>query len=104
MENTNTSEIFYKTFKNPVYVLRTCNSDLTSHGGFQWVSAGYIRCPDWDPKPECGFGLHGSLPWGQGGNYMDWSPDAKWLVCECEADALVYLNNKVKFPECNVVF
>jgi hypothetical protein len=29
---------------------------------FTWPTSGEAVCPDWDPKPECGNGLHGFYP------------------------------------------
>jgi len=85
-------------------VLRTCNSDLTSWGGFQWPSSGKVIAPDWDPKPECGNGLHGAL-YGEGdGSLFNWRSAAKWLVVEVELESVVDLGGKVKFPECEVVY
>jgi hypothetical protein len=88
-------------------VLRTCNADMTSShdGKFVWPRSGHVEAPDWDPKPECGHGLHG-LAWGQG----DWSllssaTDAVWLVVEVETSSIVHIDkSKVKFPKGNVVF
>lgn len=40
-----------------VLILRTCDADMTSHGGFAWPEAGPVECPDWDPTPRCGGGL-----------------------------------------------
>jgi hypothetical protein len=85
-------------------VLRTCTAELTSRGGFQWPSEGPIAAPDWDPKPECGNGLHGLL-WGIGnGSLLDWSDDAKWLVVEVDASAVVEIDRKVKYPEGIVIY
>jgi len=85
-------------------VLRTCNSDLTSYGDFQWPSSGKVIAPDWDPKPICGKGLHGAL-YGEGnGALFNWGSDAKWLVVEVELESVVDLGGKVKFPECEVVY
>ncbi len=87
-----------------VLCLRTCSSELRSHGGFQWPKKGAVSCPDWDPKPECGHGLHGLL-WGVGdAGYMDQSADSKWLVVKVRADEVVDIENKVKFPRGEVVF
>ena len=92
------------TTQNKVLVLRICNSDLTSRNGFQWKPSGVVKAPDWDPKPECGNGLHGAL-WGQGdGSLFNWDIDAKWLVVEVDSSTIVDLNGKVKFPEGEVVF
>jgi hypothetical protein len=87
-----------------VLVLRTCNSDMTAHGGFVWPTEGPVEAPDWNPKPRCGGGLHGCL-WGAGTiGYYDNSDDAKWLVVEVEVDCIVDLGDKVKFPRGVVVF
>jgi len=85
-------------------VLRTCNAELQAHGGFQWPESGPVSCPDWDPKPKCGNGLHGLL-WGQGdGDLVSWNAEAKWMVVEVEAAACVELSGKVKFPSGTVIF
>ena len=89
-----------------VYVLRTCNADLTSRCGFQWPEKGAVSCPDWNSTPCCGNGLHGLL-WGEGnGGLLDWSEDAKWLVVRVLADEIVKIDDgeKVKFPRGEVVF
>ena len=87
----------------PVLVLRTCNENLKSYGAFQWPESGPVQAPDWNPKPECGNGLHGLL-WGEGnGGLLDWDPSAKWLVCEVDPNEIIELDGKVKFPRCTVV-
>jgi hypothetical protein len=87
----------------PVYVLRTCNEDLTSYNGFQWPSYGYVEAPDWDPEPIFGKGLHGLL-WGSGaGVALDWSPNAKWVVVRVDG-GVVGLNGMVKFKSGYVEF
>jgi hypothetical protein len=56
-----------------VLILRTCKPDMTSYKGFRWPESGPVDCPDWDPKPKCGNGLHGFL-WGEGNyHYANWS-------------------------------
>ncbi len=87
-----------------VLVLRTCKADMTSHNRFLWPESGPISCPDWNPKPICGGGLHGFL-WGEGaGELADWSVDAKWLVVAVPAATIVSLEGKVKFPAGDVVY
>jgi hypothetical protein len=91
-------------FSGRVLILRTCNADLTSYGGFVWREAGSVEAPDWDPEPECGNGLHGWL-WGEGdGDLGKWEPDARWLVVSVEKSTIVDLDGKVKFPRSEVVF
>jgi len=87
-----------------VLVLRTCNADMTSCGGFKWPKRGPVKCPDWSPTKACGNGLHGFL-WGEGnGSLANFSADAKWLVVKVASDSVVDLAGKVKFPRGTVVF
>jgi hypothetical protein len=103
-ENWSTIELGGGGMSN-VLVLRTCAADLTSYGRFQWPESGPAECPDWDPTPECGHGLHGLL-WGEGdGTCLDWSSaDAKWLVVSVDESSIVDLGGKVKFPRGTVVY
>jgi len=88
-----------------VLVLRTTDADGKSYGGFQWPEKGAVACKDWNPKPECGNGLHGLL-WGAGaGDLLDWSEDTRWLVVEVLASEVVKIDDqKIKFPHGTVVF
>ena len=87
-----------------VLILRTCNADMTSRGGFVWPASGPVEAPDWNPAPKCGNGLHGFL-WGEGdGSLADWSSDARWLVVSVDAHKVVDLCGKVKFQSGDVVF
>ena len=84
--------------EDTVLVLRTCNADMSSHGGFVWPASGPIEAPDWKPLKVCGFGLHGLL-WGEGdGSLLNFAPDAKGLVVRVPANSIVDLDGKVKFP------
>ena len=86
-----------------ILMLRTCNADMSSYNGFLWPESGPVECPDWDPEPKCGHGLHG-LPWGEGdGVLLNWDLDAKWLVWEAEASAVVDIGGKSKAPKGTVV-
>ena len=84
------------------YILRTCDQDMQSYGGFIWPVEGHVAAPDWEANELCGQGLHGFL-WGEGsGGLADWSPTAKWLVAGI--NEWIDLNGKVKFPEAWVVY
>ena len=83
-------------------ILRTCNANMRSHGGFQWPRSGLVAAPDWNPEPECGNGLHGFLRGEGDGDLADWSSDAVWLVAEVET--FVDIGGKVKFPTAEVIF
>ena len=87
-----------------VLVLRTCAADMSSHNGFVWPESGAVKCDYWDPYPRCGSGLHGFLRGEGAGSLADWAEDAKWLVVEVPAAAVVDLGGKVKFPHGNVIF
>ena len=98
----------YAVPQGKVLVLRTCLANMRSPsgdaGGFRWPASGPVEAPDWRPTKACGNGLHGWL-WGEGdGSLATWDADAKWLVVEVDADAIVELNGKVKFPRGVVVF
>ena len=83
-------------------MLRTCDADMSAHGGFAWPTSGYVKAPDWNPKPVCGGGLHGAL-WGEGdGSLFEWSSDAKWLVCGI--NKWVDLDGKVKTDRAYVLY
>jgi hypothetical protein len=92
-----------------VLVLRTCLADMRSPSndarGFVWPRSGPVEAKDWNPRPICGFGLHGAL-WGEGEGSAPWvwSDDGVWLVVEVDADTIVDLGGKVKFPRGVVVF
>ena len=83
-------------------ILRTCNADMQSHGGFQWPRSGPVAAPDWDPVEGCGNGLHGFLRGEGDGSLADWHPEALWVVAEVET--FVDLGGKVKFPNAEVIF
>src|SRR5690554_5202274 len=94
----------YTLPQNKALVLRTCSSDMESYRGFKWPESGPVECPDWNPEPECGSGLHGWL-WGEGDGYLgNWSNDAKWLVVEVDECDIIDLNGKAKFPRGVVAF
>ena len=86
------------------YILKSVNADLTSYNNFQWKESGIVTCPDWNPEPECGNGLHGFLMGEGSGELANWKEDAKWLVLEVDKASVVDLIDKVKFPSCEVVF
>jgi hypothetical protein len=88
-----------------VLVLRTCNADMTSHGGFKWPDKGEVTCPDWDSEPVCGNGLHG-LPWGKGNwSLLSSDRDAIWQVVEVDTCGLVDIGGeKSKFRSGKVIF
>jgi hypothetical protein len=91
-----------KGWKRAAYILRTCNDDLTSYGGFQWSEAGLVEAPDWRSDDRCGRGLHGFLNGEGDGGLANFADDAKWIVAEIEA-GWVDLSGKVKFPRAFVV-
>jgi len=91
---------------NYVYILRTCYADLTSYGEFKYPEKGKVICPDWNPEPVCGGGLHGLLNGTGNGNLLNWNADAKWLVLKAKAEDVVSIDDgeKVKCKQATVVF
>jgi hypothetical protein len=85
------------SFPDPVTILRTCDPDLKSFGGFQWPESGYIEAPDFQPTVQCGNGLHGLLDGRGDWELMDWSLEAKALIVETDRSQLIELSGKVKF-------
>jgi hypothetical protein len=85
-------------------VLRTCNAYMIAYNGFQWPESGHVSAPDWDPKPECGHGLHGLLHGCGEYSYLSGEADAKWLVVKVPKNTCVDIDGKVKFPEGEVIF
>jgi hypothetical protein len=85
-------------------VLRVCDSDMRSHGGFRWPEKGEVSAPDWRPVAECGHGLHGWL-FGAGDHSVGAiRADSRWLVVEVVLSEVVMLGGKCKFPRGKVVF
>ena len=86
------------------FLLRTCDEDLKSRGDFQWPSSGLVSAPDWDPKPECGNGLHGLLSGEGDGSLLSKENTAKWMVIAAVKSEVVEIDRKVKVPKAYVVF
>jgi hypothetical protein len=85
------------------YFLRTTDKDGKAYGGFQWPMrvGAIVEAPDWNPRAECGHGLHG-LKDGLGtASHLSSASDAVWWIVK--ADAAVDLGGKHKFPRCDVV-
>ena len=85
------------------YFLRTTDKDGKAYGGFQWPMqvGAIVEAPDWNPRAECGGGLHG-LKGGLGeSSHLSGAADAVWWIVEA-ADA-VDLDGKHKFHRCEVV-
>ena len=96
------NEKSYKLPKGKALALRTCNPDMTSHGGFEWPKTGRVKCADWSKEAVCGKGLHGLL-WGEGDGSLLGKPNYPHLVVEIDESDKVDLQGKVKFPSCIVV-
>jgi hypothetical protein len=73
-----------------VLILRCCNKDGSSYGGFIWPRTGEVSAPDWNNRKECGGGLHG-WPWGMGigeGKDFNFSDDL-WIVFAVKPEDVV---------------
>ncbi len=85
-------------------VTRYVRADMTAHSGFIWPTSGPVSCPDWDPAPKCGNGLHGWLHGKGDAKAWDRRDDDLMLVVEVDAASVVDLDGKVKFPAGVVVY
>ena len=86
-----------------MFMLRTCNADMTSYHGFRWPMSGHVVARDWSPEDRCGYGLHG-LPWGMGnGSLLDLGEGKPVVVFEADESAVVHISadggGKSKAPE-----
>ena len=83
-------------------ILRKCKKDGSSRNGFKYGKIGdRVVCPDWDPKSECGNGLHG-LKEGNG----NWSllEGDDWLIIDAD-DLVVDIDEyKCKFNTGAILF
>ena len=89
--------------KDVLYFLRTCAKDGTSYKGkFKWnLEIGAKNtCPDWNPEPVCGGGLHGLLGGCGESGHLDWGDDALWVVFSSPSS--VDLNGKHKVQEATI--
>ena len=100
-------EINFKKYapkKGEVLVLKSLPSSMIAHSDFIWPKSGFVEAPDWEPKKECGNGLHG-WKWGVGdADLRCKDDDAVWLVLRVEEAGIIDLTDKVKFPSCHVIF
>ena len=84
-------------------ILRKCNYNGYSSRNFYYGNAGDIAtCPDWNPNPRCGNGLHG-LKEGNG----DWNllSGDDWLVIETNDEDVVNIDkDKCKFRTGKILF
>ena len=81
-------------------VLRVCGPNGESHGGFRWplTVGAKVAAPDWNPRAECGNGLHGWL-YGAGDiSAATIVKGAVWLVVEVEESTIIMIDGKCKYP------
>src|SRR5271157_2142988 len=86
--------------------LRTCNSNFTSYINFQYPNevGAIVSAPDWDPKPECGNGLHGLLNGNGDSSLLSREESAIWMVVEASIEECIDLDGKYKFPKCSIKY
>ncbi len=86
--------------------VRVINADKTSGPNNNFVNSievgSVITAPDWDPKPECGNGIHGWL-WGMGRSGKNHAGNKIWQVVEVPDDG-VNLGGKWKWKWVKVVY
>ena len=85
------------------YVLKQVSPTLQARGGFQYPSSGMVECPDWNPRAECGNGLHGWLRGEGDAGLASHGDSGKWLILSVPTKSIVDLVGKVKFPRAEVL-
>ena len=90
----------YTNGAGEVLILRRMPQNRTTYGGFIWPSGvgTVVKCPNWNPIPTCGGGLHG-WAWGFGlGDGCDYDIIGDiWLVIGAQPDDVVgELNGSAK--------
>jgi hypothetical protein len=81
-----------------VLIVRQVGAGGASSHGFVWplTEGAEVTCPDWEPTPECGHGLHG-WPWGLAiGDGAEPDYAATWLVVGAQPQDVIDLGGKVK--------
>ncbi len=75
-----------------VLIIKRIPQNRKTHGEFLWPSGigTFVECPDWNPEPKCGGGLHG-CPWGWGlGDSCDYDIIGDiWLVLGAQPEDIV---------------
>ena len=75
-----------------VIVHKAVNSDLRSARGFAYPIGETVTCPDWDPTPACGGGLHLSPHPAQARDY--YRAADRFLRCAVPVDALTIIDGE----------
>ena len=93
-------------------VLRTCTKDMrgicSQSAAFVWPESGPVEAPDWDPKPECGGGLHFCINPAGCDDFRDGVED-RYVACLVDPkDIVVHPNpkypDKIKVKKCKVLY
>lgn len=88
-------------------LLKCIPANRTTLKDFVWPKRGTVECPDWDPSPQCGRGLH-AWRWVPSDDphcvYYSQLDDCIWLVIEVLESDIVDLAGKCKFRRGRVVF
>ena len=76
--------------------------------GQGWIPTAYaigstVDATDWDPTPECGYGLHFSPTPSQALSCYQGVGKPRFLACEVDVTSLVPLGDKCKAPSCRVL-
>ena len=98
---TSTPKPKHLTLAPDAIMIRTDNGG-TSYGGFCWQPKGrWTVAPDWNPKPECGNGLHGQHV-SAGGFRGKWTKRA--IACRIDADKVVQIgDDKIKVRRAKII-
>ena len=83
-----------------IRLLKAVPPDGKTRNNFFWPHSGPVECPDWNPKEECGGGLHAWL-WHKTprNDCYEIKPETTFRVIEVDDDPINFVNlgSKVKF-------
>ena len=81
-----------KIVDGEVIVYKAVDADLRSERGFAYPIGETVTCPDWDPAPVCGSGLHFSPHPAQARDY--YRDAARFLRCAVPVEALTIIDGE----------
>ena len=107
MTRTKPTKVQPDDFAHDAIVVRTCAADGGSHNGFKYplTVGAIVACPDWQPTPVCGNGLHGLLNGIGDWALVDSGAERVWQVIGVLRSEVVAIDgDKVKFPRGKILY
>jgi hypothetical protein len=98
LNKTQINQAIKDALKNGNWIIRADN-DGTAYGGFQWNPVGvWTVAEDWNPKAECGGGLH-----GQDVNHGGYVTGKRVVFCDTKGRHVIIGDDKVKVKAARIL-